>query len=496
MTKPRQLEKFLLPGILLLWSSLGAGGESSSPSFKVFLVHLKGDRTLTCRSVDASSSQLQCEISTGQIVMIPRDSVLRVTEQSLPSPSALQQDDPAVQETPSSSSKEILLQFRHTDDELKGLNPDSRRIVQHWVTEYVNGLQENPIPNSRMQDLALRISREYLRVRNWYYASQWLDRAEKHGGDNSRVLYQRAWMAYQQRRFTLARSMAQQAQRQAPHDPTVLELLGEIAEAEDRLEDAYHHYEQALTLRQNPDLRTRLAKLKVQIARMSHYRDRVTRIFNIRYSDQISQRLERDLVALLTNLYQEVRRKTQWDVLEPIPVRVYTQTDYRTLLDTPDWSSAAYDGILHIPIHGLEGSTLEFRRSLRHELCHALVTQHSAALAPPWFQEGIAQTCEFTDSPNIPEQEFQKICRNKGKPPVGILQAASFNGFSGSTAVALYRTAYAFVQYLVERYSTSGVQRFINAMGDGHPWLQAFELAFGRPFPIVYESWNPSIHGS
>ena len=462
-----------------MWTCLAWGSDARPGTY--YRLRLKGARELTCRSIDSTPRTIRCEIDADQFVALPRSSVLTIDPLEKPP------------EEPRSSFRSVLgpenPKDAWTDTDLEHLSPGARKRVQRRFAEFRRAVTEHH-PAVEIGDLALAIAREYLMAHDWYHAERWIDTAEKHAGKTAKSLYDRAWMAFVQRRFGDADTWARQALQKDPRAFPILRLLGNIAQAEDRLEDAAGYWEQALAIQPDEDLARRLARLQVEIARMRHYHEQATRWFNLRYSDQLPPRLENNLIRLLTDLYFEVRRLTRWDAREPIPVRVYTQTDYRTILRTPDWSGAAYDGIIHLPVRGLSGSPAELRRSIRHELCHALITQHTADQAPAWFQEGVAQTCEYHGETMTLEREWRRLVRRFGIPPGEILRSGTFSRFSESSALLLYRTSYAWVQYLYQRYGQSGVHRFVNAMAEGRPWPEAFELAFGRPFHVLYESWR------
>ena len=453
-----------------------------------FRIDLKGQRTLYCVSVQTSSDAIRCTLGDNRWIEIPRSSIVSIVDIEAMPPDRISRAPAPHATIPEPGTPPLVLTglSANAAQQARILYETFSRLIARPGTRTDEDRKD-------LADAALRLARVFIRASNWYQAEQWLKQAQKYAAPPSTLAYERARMLFYQKRFSEAFENLTPFINSQKLDVRILTLAAEIATAEDQPDEAIRFLEHALKIQDSPELRQRLAELRVRTKRISDYRVHPTRHFNLRYSHQLSEELELALVDLLERALTQVTRILDIPLREPIPVRIYTQTDYSTLLQTPDWSGGAYDGIVHIPVRGYRGRNGELLASLRHELCHALLTYETRALAPAWFQEGVAQRCEFIQDPQQPRIEFRKMTLKFGIPPAPMIAATSYQQFNGTQAFVIYRTSYAWVNHLYNRYRRTGILRFINAMNQGHPWPIAFEEAFGRNFEILYEAWRNQL---
>ena len=170
-------------------------------------------------------------------------------------------------------------------------------------------------------------------------------------------------------------------------------------------------------------------------------------------SKDLLAELERDYDAecLLWGHYPE-RRFT---------VILYESRAHQGSRSLPDWSAAAFDGRLRIPLSIFQDSTGS-SRILRHELAHAFIAEMSGNTAPAWFQEGFAQKIDGT-VPDVPGET---------PPPLNLLLHSFSTVSDAELAGALYRYSLIMAERL---YAKAGNYR---ALGE---FLQAYRETISRP---------------
>lgn len=80
---------------------------------------------------------------------------------------------------------------------------------------------------------------------------------------------------------------------------------------------------------------------------------------------------------------------------EPIEVIFHQSENFGRIAHSPSWTAGLYDGRVRIPIPQDQAFDEDFARILRHEITHAVLSEHAQHRnLPAWFQEGMAQVAE------------------------------------------------------------------------------------------------------
>ena len=119
-----------------------------------------------------------------------------------------------------------------------------------------------------------------------------------------------------------------------------------------------------------------------------------TNSFKIAYQRQLHDELSVEIAATLdTALHYYVEQYGFAYPERKIAVDVYTTELFRELLAAqPHWVKGYFDGRIRIPVAAANFSLSQLRRTLHHELVHALLAQRSGfRRLPSWFDEGLAQ---------------------------------------------------------------------------------------------------------
>jgi hypothetical protein len=129
-------------------------------------------------------------------------------------------------------------------------------------------------------------------------------------------------------------------------------------------------------------------------------------------------------------------------------------------------------------------STADLRIVLRHELFHYAARPDTAADAPTWLTEGVA---DFVGR------------QVTGQPPTSVAAALSGQlpteaelATAGPGRSAAYDRAWSFASYIADAYGTDGLRAlYVEACGEGHPDISiAVRNALGVELPVVLTEWR------
>ena len=232
-----------------------------------------------------------------------------------------------------------------------------------------------------------------------------LARAERlrHNALNLRGL---AWCHYRQREFrTASPYFAAYLRARSDDIEMVLLYTDMLAEQEE--------YARALAVlaptdragfspEQQQRLRVQEQKLQAQQRHASEQQAVMeTNSFKITYQRQLHDELSVEIAATLdTALHYYVEHYGFAYPERKLAIDVYATELFRELLAAqPHWVEGYFDGRIRIPVAAENFSLSKLRRTLRHELVHALLAQHSGfRRLPSWFDEGLAQYLACLDN--------------------------------------------------------------------------------------------------
>jgi hypothetical protein len=117
---------------------------------------------------------------------------------------------------------------------------------------------------------------------------------------------------------------------------------------------------------------------------------------------------------------------------------------------------------------------------LRHELFHYAVRSETAADAPRWLTEGVA---DFVGRPSAPLPANAAAIMRRGLPTDAEL--------SGPERSLAYDRAWWFARFVADTYGTEGLRAlYLRACGHGHPDLAtAVQDSLGTDLPAVLAAW-------
>lgn len=138
---------------------------------------------------------------------------------------------------------------------------------------------------------------------------------------------------------------------------------------------------------------------------------------------------------------------------------LYTEQAFADITRAPGWVGALNDGRIRVPVEGLTSVSEELSRVLKHELTHSFIRQKTRERCPTWLNEGLAQWMEGKRSGEFALGLAEGLDKS-GTVPAQVLEG-SFLRLSGNASGVAYALSLAMVEYLVEAYGMTDVQRLL-----------------------------------
>ena len=148
---------------------------------------------------------------------------------------------------------------------------------------------------------------------------------------------------------------------------------------------------------------------------------------------------------------------------------LYTREQFSDITRLADWSAAAYDGRIRVPLAGARERPEELDRVLSHEFVHAMVAMLGGRTVPAWVNEGLATVFE----PAGPAQIEATLARTDVRPALSTLHR-SFVGLSRQDAEIAYASAARAVRRLIEHHGAAAVVALLEDLSRGAPFGSAF----------------------
>ncbi|MGB7586823.1 MAG: tetratricopeptide repeat protein [Terriglobales bacterium] len=295
-------------------------------------------------------------------------------------------------------------------------------------------------------------------------ARTYLDTALRFDGQNPTILNYYAALLVKTGKAAEALPYAERAVHSAPDSPDALTVLGYVQFAADREQDAIRTWKRSLELRPDATVQQYLDRAERDATVQANYSERESGHFTLHYEgSQTSEALRAQLLATLEADYDDLAG--QFGIApHNIAVSIYTDQAFFDVTRAPTWTGAVNDGKLRIPIRGLDSVTPDLAHVLKHELAHSFINQLSAGRCPQWLNEGIAQAVEPKVLPS--GSQLAELYRTQHEIPLNALEAG-FMRFSPMEATVAYEESLAAVQYIIDTYGMSDVQRVLKRLGEG-----------------------------
>ncbi len=284
---------------------------------------------------------------------------------------------------------------------------------------------------------------------------------------------------------TRARQTLGDALALEPENPRSLELLGDaLADAGD-FAAAREQYQRAAAKAPTPRLTEKLDALGPVSETESSAR------FRIRFDGAADQPLGLSIVKILDQAWQDHEQKLGFAPSFPVTVVLQTAKAFYDTTRAPGWVAAWNDGIIRVPVAGLERPTAGLVRVLRHEMAHSFVAARTGANCPTWLQEGLAQWLEGGD-PGREDKGLVSLARSTQLPKLESLERP-FVGLPEARAQLAYAGSLSAVAYIMKQYGTDGLRRIVAALAAGQKPAEALPAAIGLSYADLQKAWEQKL---
>ncbi len=260
-----------------------------------------------------------------------------------------------------------------------------------------------------------------------------------------------------------------------PDDPLALVLGGEIAFRENRLDEAIALWDRAARHGGVAGIEDRLEKAgRLRAAEVGFDRVADAR-FDLRYdgaeaapeiADAILRHLDGVFDALVARLGHVPSR--------PIGVVLYPRTSFHEATESEDWVGGLFDGLVRIPVGGLDRVTPRMAGVLAHELTHAFLTTQTRNNAPRWIQEGYAQVMEG---------------KRAGRS-AGAIAAIRATGGREPDPEFTYLKSLSQMEFFLDHWSDAGLRNLLDHLGRGTDIDTSLRRVTGLGYEDFLRAWG------
>jgi peptidase MA superfamily protein/tetratricopeptide repeat protein len=300
-------------------------------------------------------------------------------------------------------------------------------------------------------------------------------------GERMEVL-QTLGVAYaRQGNATRAAAMLEQALKLAPNNPNTMVALAQIDLKEDKRPQALDLLQRAKDAgAHGPELDQMLRQLSREVDAEWDFVQLESRHFRVSFADSEDRSAVRQVLDALEDAYGVVGEKLGYYPEERTPVVLYTQQDFHTVTQTPDWAGGAFDGRIKIPVRGLVDNDPNLARVVQHEYTHSVVNQLSGPHCPVWLNEGLAVWAEEREDGDragwaenkLADQELFSLDQ----------LTSSFTVLPRNRVEVAYAESYLAVRTLIDRYGTRKIAALLRALGRTHNLTEAFAAVYPGDF--------------
>jgi tetratricopeptide (TPR) repeat protein len=261
--------------------------------------------------------------------------------------------------------------------------------------------------------------------------------------------------------------------------------LGELQYHEGRLKDAIATLEAALKFAPKADaLESRLAEWRKETQLQDRFYESRGAHFVVLFEGPADETLARRVVELLEQAYWRIGGVLTAYPPKPISVVLYTTEQFRDITRVPDWTAAAYDGRIRVPIKGALADVDQLDQVLSHEFVHAVVAMLGGRNVPVWMNEGLAVVLE----PGGKEDAEKAFARARTRPALQDLHG-SFGRLSAQDARAAYTVSAHAVARMFELRGPYAVVALLKDLARGAD----FAGAFHQHLAMRYEDFQATV---
>ncbi|HNV86882.1 MAG TPA: tetratricopeptide repeat protein [Candidatus Omnitrophota bacterium] len=300
--------------------------------------------------------------------------------------------------------------------------------------------------------------------------------------------------AFEKKEYGMAKEMLEEALRYSDKNPTVFELLGDIAYYEQDLKTAKSRYVEAFRLKNSSRIREKIEKLSREApieTQLDQYSDEH---FIIRYKKNVTQPFGGgyEIREYLREAWGAISKDFGVYPKDKTVVLLYNEEEYRYLSGSPAWVGGQYDGKIRLPAYKQKIDSSKLKKLVWHELTHYFVYEISQGKCPRWLNEGLAQYEENKIVP-IDIRYFEAAEKNKYLLPFEDLDRGISESSDPTEVFLFYQQSFMVTSSLISKYRMFKVKEMLEEYAKGATTEQVFERALQTSFRAFEIKWLASL---
>jgi len=152
------------------------------------------------------------------------------------------------------------------------------------------------------------------------------------------------------------------------------------------------------------------------------------------------------------------------------------------------------DGVIHVPLRGMERLSVALVAVVRHELAHSFIRARTGGNCPTWLQEGIAQWLEG-GNPSREDAVVAAAARQGRLLPLLTLEGP-FQSLPPDQVGLAYAESLSAISHIVRTRGESAIVRLLAGLGDRLPAEEALPVALALSYPEFQKSWEDALKAS
>jgi hypothetical protein len=277
--------------------------------------------------------------------------------------------------------------------------------------------------------------------------------------------------------WTSAEAVAREGLVHEPKDPALRKGLGYALFRQDRNPEAAEELRLSLELRDDPDARGTLERIRKGMSDEKGMTEKRIAHFDLRYDGEAHDEVGQEILRSLDHHYATLASLMDHELQTKVPVILFSRERYYDASGAPAWSGGVFshdDGRIRIPIGGLTSRlTPDMEGVLLHELTHAFIFDRSHGLAPHDVHEGFAQY-----------MEGKRVASLLTPDQMTLLADGRAGGVGG-----FYLMSLSFVEYLLALRGQGGVNELLKDMGATGSVDEAYRQVYGTDSGGAHKAW-------
>jgi hypothetical protein len=246
-----------------------------------------------------------------------------------------------------------------------------------------------------------------------------------------------------------------------PKNAGLLAVAGMAAYRNDRLADAIWYWRESLDLRPDPELEQMYIDARREASIDRSAERKVGMRFVLRYDGTVASSDTATLmVSILEQEFTRISSELGCRADERIVTIVQSREAYFKTTRVAEWSAAAYDGKIRVPLVDNNQISPDIRQTFAHEIVHACLA--NLGTWPTWLHEGLAQRLSGRTLTPSMKQSLRTLAE-QGKLPKLSELGQSWTNLNALEATLAYHLALAAAEVLYERHTIFGVRNLLKA---------------------------------